>query len=141
MLLQVAGNGFVLARRTETGQFSPVRNMETKNRWQVPSEKMDHLRNVAAWVAFELQGRYSGKIGSIETWNPNAIAEGKPSDSLRVIVGSRRNEAKLETVANTLVGIFGAGGLDKEGRNILLGVVKQVVDDLADLAYSKGKTK
>ncbi len=141
-LLQIAGGGFVLARRTESGQFSPVGEVKKETSLRFSPEYLGHLRNVAAWVAFELKEQYPNMVGFIETWDPDTIAEGKPSDSLRVLVGDRRVERRLEGISETLFDVFGAKGISNEDKGFLLKAVKQAIDGLADIAYGeKPKTK
>lgn len=136
-LLKVCGNGFVLARRTETGQFAPL-GAERKigKPLELKPEMIGHLRNVAAWVAFELQLQNPSKFGEVTTFDPSTIAEGKPSDSLRVILGARSKE-RLNRLSDILVREFGSPGIDKSDQETLHRSVLSVLEKLADIAYKK----
>lgn len=136
-LLKVCGNGFVLAKRTETGQFAPL-GVERKigGSFKLKPEMLGHLRNVAAWVAFELQLQNPSKFGEVATFDPSTIAEGKPSDSLRVILGARSKE-RLNRLSDILIREFGSPGIDKSDQETLRRSVLSVLEKLADIAYKK----
>lgn len=137
VLLEVYGGGFFLARRTETGQFAPL-GVERKidKPLKLKPEMLGHLRNVAAWVAFELKEQNPSKFGDIAT-DPSSIAEGKPSDSLKVILGAKRDEEKLTHLSDLLAREFGNPVIDKKDQEILQQSVLSVLQRLADIAYKK----
>lgn len=140
-LLEMAEGGFILARRTKSGQFSPVGRVEKKMPLQFSPEDLGHLRNIAAWVAFNLREQYPGKIGDIDTSDPHTIAEGRPSDSLRFIVGRRKDEDRICALVHLLVSEFGVGITEKDEKNFLFTAVQKVVEDLANQTYGEKNRK
>ena len=123
LILKVAGGGEIVTTRTPTGQFSPIERR--RNNPIVPARLQGDLRNVAAYVAFELQESNPNLFSEIDTSDPEGIAEGVWEESLSRL---KKSGLKDNDLASVIARRFGARGLTPNQFKQLQEDIKAVID-------------